>query len=119
MALSHISIPALRRLFAVGLAVIITLGAVAIAIPNSASAGPGGDCAPWVTNACGWNPDPVEFHFPAPPLDPIGDIVESAWSWLWGNTAGKLLKDVIGGYVDRFNRDSARGTLTTGCEQGC
>ena len=51
MALSHISTPALRRLFTIGLAVIIALGAVSF-IAGTAHADDGDNCLPNYDNSC-------------------------------------------------------------------
>ena len=75
MALSHISTPALRRLFAVGLAVIIALGAVSF-IAGTAHADDGDNCLPNYDDSC--NSPPPTAPEPPSAWDRLSSAEQSA-----------------------------------------
>ena len=85
MALSHISTPGMRRLVAVGLAVIIALGAM-VAITSSASAVTYYGCAPYCEH---YSPPPEPAPSPEPPSDSTG----------FGDRVGDFVIGVAGGLV--------------------
>lgn len=115
MALSHISSsPVLRRLFAVGLAVIIAIGAVA-AITGTASATTQYGCAPYC-EPYSPPPEPKPAPPPAPPADStgFGDLIGDIAIGVAGSLVGVgAAAQYPGDALDKITAGVVAGTATS------